>query len=55
LDAARHLAKEYGLTSVVTSFTPREELEAVAARYSVQGPRAERVATLLVEDTWERP
>jgi hypothetical protein len=51
-DAARYLAEEVGLTAVITTFAPRADLEGVARRSPVQGPRAERVATLLVEDTW---
>jgi hypothetical protein len=51
-DAARYLAEETGVTTVTTSFAPCGQLEDVARRFPVQGPNADRVVTLLVEDTW---
>lgn len=51
-DAARYLADEMRATVVTTTFAPRGELEEVARQFRVQGPDAERAATLLVEDTW---
>jgi hypothetical protein len=51
-DAARYLAEETGATVVTTTCSPRWELEHVATRFPVVGPDAEKVVTLLVEDTW---
>jgi hypothetical protein len=50
-NAASHLAESTGATVVTTMFAPRDELDLVATRFRVLGPRADRVVTLLVEDT----
>jgi len=52
LDAARYIADEMDATVITTAFAPREELEDVAHRFPVQVPEADKVATLLLEDTW---
>ena len=50
-NAAGHLAESTGATVVTTMFAPRNELDSVATRFRVLGPKADRVATLLAEDT----
>lgn len=51
-NAASYLAELTGATIVMTMRSPRTELDAVASRFWVRGPRTDRVATLIVEDTW---
>lgn len=51
LDAMNKLADETGSTVVMTTRTPRSDLEATSHRFCVRGPNVARVATLLVEDT----
>jgi hypothetical protein len=49
--AARYLAELTGATVVTTMRSPPEELALAARRFGVIGPRAQKVATLLVWDT----
>jgi hypothetical protein len=49
--AAQYLADETGATVVTTMRSPRPQLAEAAGRFSVVGPRADKVASLLVEDT----
>lgn len=51
LNAASELSEESGATVVLTMRAPKMSLEAVANRFAAQGPNADRVVTLLVEDT----
>lgn len=50
-NAAGHLAESTGATVVTTMFAPRDEIGSMATRFRVLGPKADRVVTLLVEDT----
>lgn len=51
LDAMRRLAKDEDVTVAISGFVGEGEgLDAVAARFAPLGPRAARVATLLVEN-----
>jgi hypothetical protein len=49
--AADYLAAQTGATVVTTMRAPLQELAPAACRFPVVGPRAEKVATLLVRDT----
>lgn len=49
--AADYLCAETGSTAVITMRAPRAELRAAAHHFEVEGPRKEKVATLLVRDT----
>ena len=55
INAAANLAAETGLTVVTAMRTPKASLEDAADRFVVSGTHADRVATLLVEDTLEEP
>jgi hypothetical protein len=55
LNAATNLATETGITVVTAMRTPIAQLEDAALRFVVLGPDSDRVATLLVEDTWKEP
>jgi hypothetical protein len=48
--AARYLVEETGATVVPTMRAPAKQLAAAAQRFAVVGPRASKVATLLVSD-----
>lgn len=50
--AGAALAEETGSTVVMTMRAPKENLQTAAERFAVLGPNADRVATLLVEDTY---
>ena len=49
--AAQYLSERSGATVVFTMRTPKSDLESTAERFESLGPRADKVATLLVEDT----
>jgi hypothetical protein len=49
--AADYLANQSGATVVTTLRAPMRELSEAACRFCVVGPRADKVATLLVKDT----
>lgn len=52
-NAAAALVENAGLTAVTTMFTPKDMLEEMARSFPPLGDRADKVVTVLVEDTWE--
>jgi hypothetical protein len=53
LSAAKHLSEHTEATVVTTMCAPRHELSRAAKLNEIMGPRADKVATLLVRDTWK--
>jgi hypothetical protein len=52
-NAASNLADETGATVIISMHTGRSQLMQTANRFGIRGPFADRVATVLVEDTLE--
>jgi hypothetical protein len=51
-DATHHLSEETGATVITTTRAERDQLVLVARRFQIVGPRSEKVATLIVKDTF---